>query len=261
MRRLFLFLLALTLTLAGTATFTTSRAGAVTDMDCGDFATQAAAQAFFVGAGPGDPHALDHDDDGVACESNPCPCSTSVAPLVGTTTTSPTPTPTPAPTPTPTPTPTSTPTPGVDPDGSGSSGPERRDRARVVRVTDGDTLKVQMADGTEEYVRIIGIDTPEVHGRRECGGGQASRTMGRLAPVGSRVLLVSDPTQADRDRYGRLLRYVHRSGKDVGRAQVALGRARVYVYRADPFRRTAPYQRAERRASAQQRGSWGTCWR
>src|SRR5687768_18222669 len=28
------------------------------------------------------------------------------------------------------------------------------------------------------------------------------------------------PSQADRDRYDRLLRYVHRRGKDVGKAQV-----------------------------------------
>lgn len=251
---MFLLVLALALTLAGTASFTASRAGAAGDMDCGDFATQAAAQAFFVAAGPGDPHALDHDGDGIACESNPCPCTTSVAPLVGTT-------PSPTPSTTPTPSPTPSPTPGVDPDGSGSSGPERRDRARVVRVTDGDTLKVRLADGTQEYVRVIGIDTPEVHGRRECGGAEASRSMRRLAPVGSRVVLVSDPTQADRDRYGRMLRYVHRRGKDVGRAQVAAGRATVYVYRSDPFRRTASYERAERRAVAQGRGSWGTCWR
>ncbi len=41
--------------------------------DCGDFATQAGAQAFFEAAGgpARDPHRLDHDHDGVACESLP----------------------------------------------------------------------------------------------------------------------------------------------------------------------------------------------
>lgn len=49
------------------------------DRDCGDFSSQKAAQDFFIAnGGPGsDPHALDADHDGVACESNPCPCSTS----------------------------------------------------------------------------------------------------------------------------------------------------------------------------------------
>ncbi|MEJ7831591.1 MAG: excalibur calcium-binding domain-containing protein, partial [Nocardioides sp.] len=48
------------------------------DRDCGDFATQKGAQDFFINqGGPGsDPHALDAEGDGIACESNPCPCST-----------------------------------------------------------------------------------------------------------------------------------------------------------------------------------------
>lgn len=41
------------------------------DRDCGDFATQAEAQAFFEAAGPGDPHKLDRDGDGAACDSLP----------------------------------------------------------------------------------------------------------------------------------------------------------------------------------------------
>jgi micrococcal nuclease len=43
------------------------------DRDCADFDTQAAAQAFFVAAGgpERDPHRLDGDNDGVACEDLP----------------------------------------------------------------------------------------------------------------------------------------------------------------------------------------------
>lgn len=242
MRRLALLVLALL-----GASLLTTRPASAADMDCGDFATQAEAQAFFAAAGPGDPHLLDGDGDGIACESNPCPCSTTVVPLVGSTT--------------PTPTPTATPTTATDPDGSGNSGPTRRDRVVVVRVTDGDTLKVRMADGVEEYVRLIGIDTPEVYGHAECGGVDASRRMRTLAPVGSRVLLVSDPTQADRDRYDRLLRYVERHGRDVGRAQIASGHAQVFVYRNDPFKRTGAYARAENRSERLDRGLWRRCWR
>jgi Excalibur calcium-binding domain len=46
------------------------------DRDCADFATQRAAQIFFLkhGGPRRDPHRLDGDDDGVACEDNPCPC-------------------------------------------------------------------------------------------------------------------------------------------------------------------------------------------
>jgi hypothetical protein len=41
------------------------------DRNCGDFATQAEAQAFFEAAGPSDPHRLDGERNGVACESLP----------------------------------------------------------------------------------------------------------------------------------------------------------------------------------------------
>jgi hypothetical protein len=41
------------------------------DYDCSDFASQAEAQRFFEQAGPGDPHRLDRDNDGIACETLP----------------------------------------------------------------------------------------------------------------------------------------------------------------------------------------------
>lgn len=46
------------------------------DRDCSDFSSQRAAQIFFLkhGGPQRDPHRLDGDDDGVACEDNPCPC-------------------------------------------------------------------------------------------------------------------------------------------------------------------------------------------
>jgi endonuclease YncB( thermonuclease family) len=39
------------------------------DRDCSDFSTHSAAQSFFERHQPGDPHNLDGDGDGVACES------------------------------------------------------------------------------------------------------------------------------------------------------------------------------------------------
>ena len=59
---------------AGLAIATPTPAHAA-DRDCGDFASQRAAQLFFLNAGgPGsDPHGLDSDGDGIACESNPAP--------------------------------------------------------------------------------------------------------------------------------------------------------------------------------------------
>jgi hypothetical protein len=46
-------------------------ASAQRDMDCSDFRTQREAQVFFESQGPGDPHRLDRDNDGIACEALP----------------------------------------------------------------------------------------------------------------------------------------------------------------------------------------------
>ncbi len=43
--------------------------GALFDVDCSNFSSQAEAQSFFRDSGPGDPHSLDHDNDGRACEA------------------------------------------------------------------------------------------------------------------------------------------------------------------------------------------------
>lgn len=41
------------------------------DKDCTDFSTHSEAQNFFESEGPGDPHGLDRDSDGIACETLP----------------------------------------------------------------------------------------------------------------------------------------------------------------------------------------------
>ena len=42
---------------------------AQSDRDCSDFGSWREAQDFFEASGPGDPHGLDRDNDGIACES------------------------------------------------------------------------------------------------------------------------------------------------------------------------------------------------
>lgn len=38
------------------------------DLDCSDFGSWREAQDFYEQSGPGDPHGLDGDNDGIACE-------------------------------------------------------------------------------------------------------------------------------------------------------------------------------------------------
>ena len=73
--------------------------------------------------------------------------------------------------------------------------------ARVVSVTDGDTMTVEF-NGVNERVRLIGINAPEAG---ECLAAEATSELRNLT-VGTTVRLVID--QSNRDDFGRLLRYV-----------------------------------------------------
>lgn len=81
----------------------------------------------------------------------------------------------------------------------------------VSRIIDGDTVEVESSDGTIETVRVVGIDTPE---RGECGFSEAGEALGRMV-LDQPVNLVAG-AQDDRDRYGRILRYVDVRGVDAG---------------------------------------------
>jgi hypothetical protein len=71
MRRLHLAIPALAVVLVSLA-FIAEPALAFSDRDCSDFPTQAKAQHFFKRHHPNrDPHGLDADHDGIACEDNP----------------------------------------------------------------------------------------------------------------------------------------------------------------------------------------------
>lgn len=210
---------------------------AVADRDCGDFADQASAQRFFIAAGgPGrDPHSLDSDEDGVACETRPCPCSTAGA-------------------------------------GGGPAEPKpERIRARVLRAVDGDTIRVRAkrrpgrrsrragasAGSRVISVRLLGIDTPEKYGGRECMSSRASDFTNRLLK-GRRVKLATDPTQDRRDRYGRLLAYVTRGSKSAQVSILRRGLAKVYAPDG-PFRRINRFSRAQAQARQARRGAWSAC--
>ena len=85
--------------------------------------------------------------------------------------------------------------------------------AIVDYVVDGDTIVVDV-DGTEERVRLTGIDTPEAARRdtgapAECFADEATTFTESLLPAGTPVRLERDVV--GRDDYGRILAYVYRS--------------------------------------------------
>ena len=138
--------------------------------------------------------------------------------------------------------------------------------AVVVRVVDGDTVQVRFpasgrGDGSEESVRLLGIDTPETHGPgglRECFGREASAHTSSLLPAGEQVRLVRDAEA--RDRYGRLLAYVYRrrDGLFVNLALAKDGYATTLTYAPNVAHRD---ELLEAVADAREReaGLWSRC--
>jgi micrococcal nuclease len=144
-------------------------------------------------------------------------------------------------------------------DGSGLDPAElpRTVRAHVVRAVDGDTALVRLR-GDTEYVRYIGVDTPETVKPGtpvQCYGPRAHDYDQRLV-AGRTVRLVFDRERED--VYGRLLAYVYAGRRFVNAALVRGGYARTLTIppntaHADLFARLA--QRAARHG----RGLWGRC--
>jgi endonuclease YncB( thermonuclease family) len=178
---------------------------------------------------------------------------------VPTNTSTPTQTLTPSPTPTSTPTPTLTPTPRPTntPTSTNTPTPEfERTEAQVVKVVDGDTIKVDI--GGEVYtVRYIGIDTPEtVHPDKpvEWMGPEASEANKQLVG-GKTVYLEKDVSETD--QYGRLLRYVYLpDGTFVNAELVRLGYAQSSTYPPD-VRHQDLFVEMQQEARENERGLWG----
>jgi micrococcal nuclease len=143
---------------------------------------------------------------------------------------------------------------------SSGGAPLQADEGTVLEVTDGDTIVVDIG-GSEEHVRLIGIDTPESVARdrpNECYGKEASQRMSELLPVGTTVRLERDVEP--RDRYDRLLVYVYRSsdGLFVNLDQVANGFAEAKEYPPNTARATE-LEAAETSASSGGLGVWSAC--
>jgi micrococcal nuclease len=128
----------------------------------------------------------------------------------------------------------------------------------VVSTVDGDTIVVQFADGRQETVRLLGVDTPETHHPTkpvECFGPEASAyTQARL--LGRRVTLERDAEA--RDLYGRFLAYVTVDGARFNDELLRLGYARLLVIPPNGAHGRVMLA-AELDAQHARRGMWGAC--
>jgi len=132
-----------------------------------------------------------------------------------------------------------------------------QEQGTVTNVVDGDTFKIEI-NGTVETVRIIGIDTPEtVHPSKpvQCFGKEASNALKEVLD-GEDITLEKNPAE-ERDKYGRLLRYVEIDGVDIGASMIEEGFA--YSYKQYPHPRLEEYNELEKEAREENRGLWGSC--
>lgn len=130
---------------------------------------------------------------------------------------------------------------------------------KVTHVTDGDTIEVDMA-GTTERIRMIGVDTPETkkpNAPVQCFGPEASSFTAKQLN-GTYVRLEADPTNDNRDRYGRLLRYVYTAdGRLFQEWLVAEGYG--FAYTSFPFQKADTFTKLQHEAQRAKAGLWAAC--
>ena len=93
---------------------------------------------------------------------------------------------------------------------------------KVTRVIDGDTFITNKGD----RVRLIGIDAPELPSLR---GIESKMYLHELID-NKVVILERDGISDNKDKYGRLLRYVYLNKKDVNLQMLKSGYAKPYLY-------------------------------
>lgn len=132
---------------------------------------------------------------------------------------------------------------------------------RVMKVVDGDTIQVSETGKADdvETVRFIGINTPETVDPRkevECFGHEASNKTKELL-TNTNVFLESDDTQDDRDKYGRLLRYVIlENNTNVNQFLIQEGYAYEYTYKF-AYKYQSDFKAAQTYAKENGKGLWG----
>ncbi|MCX7833818.1 MAG: thermonuclease family protein [Ignavibacteria bacterium] len=135
------------------------------------------------------------------------------------------------------------------------------------RVIDGDTFELE--DGRR--VRLIGIDTPEKYNSEKLDRDailsnkdkETIKKLGQLATnyvksfvEGRKVYLEAEESGNDKDRYGRLLRYVYLEDGTLVNAKI-LKDGYAYVYEQYPFSKQEEFRQYYREARENNKGLWG----
>ncbi|MDP9369018.1 MAG: thermonuclease family protein [Chloroflexota bacterium] len=137
-------------------------------------------------------------------------------------------------------------------------------RATVLRVLDGDTIRVEQ-DGKRKTVRLLLVDAPETRVPKslvECHGAEAKQRLETMLPKRRTVYLEGDTSKWD--RRAQSVSYVWFKGKEDGKAHLA---NEILVQEGHGVLTTTPrdtkrvdrIQAAQEKAEAAQAGLWATC--
>lgn len=142
-------------------------------------------------------------------------------------------------------------------------------KATVVDVVDGDTVDIRLGE-TTETVRLIGVDTPEVHVEvspqeyenipendrgRTClrKWGEKASEFAKQTLSGQEVTFSTDPYSDTRGTYGRLLGYIRINQTNFNYRLIEKGLARVYDSK---FKGKQRFLQAEEKAQERMKGLW-----
>jgi micrococcal nuclease len=156
-------------------------------------------------------------------------------------------------------------------DSAETSGQTGEDSVTVSEVVDGDTVDIRFSNGGTDTVRLLGVDTPEVHtsvspeefegipdtqAGRECLGkwGEKASSYAKSELSGQSVNLQYDENEGRRGYYDRLLAYIYADGEHFNYELVENGYARVYD--DSDFMKQEEFYNAESAAQNSNRGLW-----
>lgn len=136
----------------------------------------------------------------------------------------------------------------------------------IKKVIDGDTYLLHNG----EKVRLLGIDTPEQYDSDKLEedalrSGKDKKTIRKLGKLssnyvkelveGKKVILKKEPNYEDRDKYGRLLRYVYLEDGTLINAKI-IQDGYGQVYEKYPISKTEEFRRYQKDARENKRGLW-----
>jgi micrococcal nuclease len=128
--------------------------------------------------------------------------------------------------------------------------------AQVVAVIDGDTIEV-IQNGEKIKVRYIGIDTPEPYrdGKPACYSHEATEANKKMVE-GKKVKMIAD--SEDKDKYGRLLRYVYADETFVNATLLQEGFAKTLTIQPNTTYKKE-FAQFQVKAKEEAKGMWGGC--